>query len=77
MTSERSNLEDKIWEKRLEKIIEKKIRSCMKKKGLMDSTNVVIDPPLTKKTMAYPNINKLKPPPIDLHDRTKDLSQEG
>lgn len=53
--------------------MEKKIRSRMREKGLLDLTNVVIDPPFTKKVMEYPNSSKTEPPPIDLYDGTKDL----
>lgn len=69
--SERINLEEKDWEKKLERIMKKKIKSCMRERGLLDPTDVVIDFPLTKEVMAYLNSGKLSPPPIDPCDRTK------
>lgn len=44
----------------------------MREKGLLDPTNVVIDPSFIKEVMEYPNSEKLKPPPIDPYHRTKD-----
>lgn len=52
--------------------MERKIKSCMKEKGLMDSTDIVMEPLFTDEIMAYPNSRKLKPPSIDLCHRTKD-----
>lgn len=52
MTSKRINLKDRNWERKLGKIIKKKIKSCMKEKGLLDSTDAAIDPPFTKEIMA-------------------------
>lgn len=52
--------------------MEKKIRSCIREKGLLDLMDVVIDPLFIKEIIAYPNIGKLKPPPIDPYDGTKD-----
>lgn len=49
----------------------------MRKKYLLDSTNIIVEPLFTKEAMVYPNTNKLKPPRIDLYDGTKDQSQEG
>lgn len=47
MTSKRINPEDEDWEKKMEKVMEKKISSCMREKGLLDSTDVIMDPLLT------------------------------
>lgn len=43
MTFKRIDPKDKDWEKKLNKNIEKKIRNCIREKGLMDSTNVIIE----------------------------------
>lgn len=59
--------------KKLERVIKKKIRSYIKEKGLLDSINVVMDPPFTEKIMVYLNTKKLKPLPIDSNDGTNDL----
>lgn len=64
---------DKNWEKRMEEIIKKKIRKVMKKKGLLDLIDAVIEPPFTKKILEYPNLKKLKPSVIDPYNGTKDL----
>lgn len=49
-----------------------KDKKYMRKKGLLDPTDVVIDPPFTKRIMAYPNSSKLKSLPIDPYDGTKE-----
>lgn len=38
--SKRIDLKDEDWEKKLEKIMEKKIRTCMREKGLLDPTDI-------------------------------------
>lgn len=50
----------------------KKNRSYTLKKGLLDPTDVVINPQFTKEVMEYPYSSKLKPPSIDPYDKTKD-----
>lgn len=45
----------------------------MRKKGLLDLMDVVIDRPFIKKVIEYHNSNKLKLPPINLYDGIKDL----
>lgn len=52
--------------------MEKKIKNYMRRKGLLDPTNVVINPHFTKEIMKYPKSEKLKPPPINPYDGTKD-----
>lgn len=66
MTSKRIDLKDKDSEKKLKNIMKKKIKSCMREKGLLDSTDVIMDPLFTKEIMAYPNTGKFKPLSIDL-----------
>lgn len=44
----------------------------MREKGLLDSTDMVMDPLFTKAIMVYPNTGKLKPLPKDSYDGTKD-----
>lgn len=61
----------KTGRKRLKQIMEKKI-SCMREKGLVDHTDIVINPLFIKEVMAYPNHDKLKSPPIGPYDETKD-----
>lgn len=51
--------------------MEKMFRRCMQEKGLLDPTGIFIDPLFTKKIMEYPNSDELKPPPINLYDKTK------
>lgn len=34
----------------------------MREKGLLDPTDVIINPPFIKEVMEYPNSGKLKPP---------------
>lgn len=52
--------------------MEKKIRSCIKEKGLLDSTKVIMGPPFTEEIIAYLNTTKLKPLLIDPYNKTKD-----
>lgn len=54
-TFKKINPVDIDWEKKLEKIIKKKIKSCIREKGPMDSIDVVIELIFTKKIMVYPN----------------------
>lgn len=72
MTSKRIDLENEDWKKKLEKIMEKKTMSYLRERGILAFMNVVIDLPFTKEIMMYPNTSKLKPPPINLYDSTKD-----
>lgn len=51
--------------------MERKIQSCIKERGLVDSSNVIMEPPFFKEIMTYPNSRKLKPLSIDPYDRTK------
>lgn len=44
----------------------------MRKKGLLDSTNIIINPPFTNEVITYPNSGKLEPLPINSYDGTKD-----
>lgn len=71
--SERVDLKDKNWEKRMEEIIKRKISKVMKEKGLFGPNDVVIEPPITKEILEYPNPEKLKPSSIDSYDDTRDL----
>lgn len=45
----------------------------MGEKNLLDLIDVVIDPPFIKEVMVYPNNGKLKPLPIGLYEKIKDL----
>lgn len=71
--SKRIDPDDKNWEKKLQQIIENKIKSCMRENGLLDPMVVIIDLPFTKKVMEYLNSGKLKRLPIDSYDDAKDL----
>lgn len=62
----------KTGKNKLEKIVKKKMRSCMREKGLLDLTDAAIDPSFTREILVYPNIKKLKPLPIDPYDGTRD-----
>lgn len=53
--------------------MEKKIRNCMKKKGLLNPTDIVIDPPFIKEVMEYPNSGKCKSSPIDPYAKPRTL----
>lgn len=57
---------------KLEGIMERKIRSCIRKEGLANSFDIIMEPPLTKEIMVYPNNGKLKPLPINPYNGTKD-----
>lgn len=72
VTFKRIDPEDDDWENKLENIMDRKIRSSMRERGLLDSADMVMKSPSTKEIMAYPNIDKLKPPPINPYDGTKD-----
>lgn len=52
--------------------MERNMRSCTREKGLIDLTDVVIEPPFAKEIIACPNSKKLKPLPVELYDETKD-----
>lgn len=45
----------------------------MRKRRLVDSFDVVMEASFIEKIMTYLNSGKLKPPPIDLYNGTKDL----
>lgn len=45
-------MKDEDWEKKLERITKRKIRSCIKEKGLMDSTDVVMELLFTEEIIA-------------------------
>lgn len=53
--------------------MEKKIKSYIREKGLLDSTNVIIGLPFIKEVMEYPNSDKLKPLHIGPCNGNKDL----
>lgn len=72
--SKRVNSNDEDWAKRMEKIMEKKIKKVMKEKRLQDPIDLMIKPPFTKKILEYMNSEKLKPPAINLYNGTNDLN---
>lgn len=63
----------KIGTKRIEEIREKKIRKTMKKKGLFNPKDTIIEPSSNKEKLEYLNLRKLKPLAIDLYNGTKGL----
>lgn len=50
----------------------KKIRSCVREKGLLDPMYIIVGSSLTKEIITYPNSCKPKSPHNDLYDGTKD-----
>lgn len=44
----------------------------MKERGMLDFADMVMELPLTEEIVEYPNAGKLKPPPINPYDETKD-----
>lgn len=60
MTFKKINPNEEDLQKKLERIIDRKIKSCMKEKGLLNSSNVVMESPFTEEIMAYSSIGKLK-----------------
>lgn len=52
--------------------MEKKFRTCIWEKGVLDLTNIIIDPLFIKEIKEHLNNSKLKPPPINFYNRTKD-----
>lgn len=63
----------KTKEKKTKVDNKEEIRSYIKEKGLLDLTDMVINPLFTKEVMAYPNSGKPKPPFINSYDRTIDF----
>lgn len=61
---EKNDPKDKDWEKKLEGIIEKKIRSCMKKKSLLDLNDIVIDSHSFRRLWHIPTAVNLRPHPL-------------
>lgn len=47
--------------------MDRKIKSCVKERGLLDSTDMVMEPPFTDVIVAYPNNRKLKPLTININ----------